>query len=78
MSAGVAGAGRPEGARRGSKKAQICEQYISNLRERTEVTVGPELIADIRAHFKGLPTLYSIEVNLEGLDVLVSGSTKLG
>lgn len=55
-----------------SKKSQICDVYIENLRQRAELTVGPELIHEVRKHFESLPTLYAIEVNTEGLDVLVS------
>lgn len=59
-----------------SKKQQICEHYVSKLRKRNGVdfVVDDALIQAVRAHFNGLPTLYAVEINVDGLDVLVSSN----
>ena len=56
-----------------SRRKQVCEEFIANLERRSglDFVVDEELLASVRHHFKNMPTLYAMEINVEGLDVLV-------
>lgn len=57
-------------ARKRSKQ-EVCEAFIKNLLERGDVNVEqPGFLDGVRAHFEKLPTRYSLDVNIESLDVL--------
>lgn len=52
-------------------KAAICEDFIAKLRKRGDVEVDAQGFAEsVRRHFDLLPSRYSLDVNLDSLDVL--------
>jgi hypothetical protein len=52
-------------------KAAICEEFVAKLRKRGDVEVdAPGFSQSVRRHFELLPSRYSLDVNLDSLDVL--------
>ena len=52
-------------------KHDVCDAYLDKLRERGDVEVdAPGFVLGIRQHFDRLPTRYSLDVNIDSLDVL--------
>lgn len=52
-------------------KMDLCEKFITSLKEREDVDVDePGFAEGVRDHFKLLPTRYALDVNIQGLDVL--------
>lgn len=59
------------GGSRKRTKQEVCEEFITKLRERGDVEVDtPGLLASVQQHFAKLPTRYALDVNIDGLDVL--------
>ena len=72
--------------RRPSRKTRVAEAFLASLRARSPELLAPDpatgdpstLAAEVREHFASLPTLYAIEVNTDGLDVLASRARRGG
>eukprot|EP00951_Prasinocladus_malaysianus_P022149 scaffold184977_cov46-Prasinocladus_malaysianus.AAC.1 len=53
-----------------ANKAEICDYFLEQLRRRPDLNLPAAEYDQLREHFRGLPTRYATDVNVESLDVL--------